>query len=176
MHSKISDPREIMPNAKILIGIMGPGKPATKSERSIAYTLGTLVAREGWVTLTGGVNTGVMDAASKGASTSGGLTIGTIPRETTTMSRWIEVPIMTDMGRARNAINALSSSVMVVCGMSPGTATEVAFSLQMKKHVIFIAPARSTVVFFRPLGKGFIHAVTTPEQAIRKIKVLLHIR
>jgi uncharacterized protein (TIGR00725 family) len=38
--------------------------------------LGTLIAQEGWVLLTGGKNVGVMDAVSRGVKAAKGLTVG----------------------------------------------------------------------------------------------------
>lgn len=42
--------------AKIIIGIMGPGENATPDNIATAYKLGQLIAKEGWIVLTGGRN------------------------------------------------------------------------------------------------------------------------
>lgn len=52
---------------KTVVGVMGPGEGATLADLERAQTLGRLIAGEGWVLLTGGRRSGVMDAASKGA-------------------------------------------------------------------------------------------------------------
>lgn len=152
---------------------MGPGTPATKKERRLAFTLGRLLAKQGWITLSGGVNAGVMDAVSKGAKSAGGLTVGIMPRVTTKISRWVDVPIITDMARARNTINALTCNVMIVCGISAGTTSEIAFAIQAKKPVVFLDGKRQNIAFFRTLGGTLIHAVRTPEQAVQTAKRLL---
>lgn len=64
---------------KIVIGVMGPGTGASETDRQNAYTLGMLIAQEGWVLLTGGKNVGVMDAASRGAKAANGLIVGILP-------------------------------------------------------------------------------------------------
>src|SRR5262249_46487557 len=64
---------------KPVIGVMGPSKAGTR-ELADAKSLGELIARQGWVVLTGGRASGVMDAASEGAkSVPGSLTIGILP-------------------------------------------------------------------------------------------------
>ena len=58
---------------------MGPAKAGIR-ELADAKSLGELIARQGWVVLTGGRASGVMDAASEGAkSVPGSLTIGILP-------------------------------------------------------------------------------------------------
>ena len=64
---------------KKIIGVMGKGNLATPLEIKGAYELGKLIAENGWILLTGGRNVGVMDAASLGAKSAGGLTIGILP-------------------------------------------------------------------------------------------------
>ena len=68
--------------SKIIIGVMGPGENATPDENEMAYELGQEIARQGWITLTGGRSFGIMDAALKGASEAGGL-------------RWVFYPVTT---------------------------------------------------------------------------------
>ncbi|HEY9652876.1 MAG TPA: cytochrome, partial [Coleofasciculaceae cyanobacterium] len=106
---------------KIIIGVMGPGEQASSTELNNAYALGKHIATQGWVLLTGGRNTGVMDAASKGAKAAGGLTVGILPTNNTThLSDAVDIAITTDMGNARNNINVLSSDVVIACGMGTG--------------------------------------------------------
>lgn len=162
-----------MPRRKPIIGVMGPGKTATHKERRLAFALGKLLAEQGWIVLSGGVRAGVMDAVSKGAKSAGGLTIGIIPRITTKISRWVDVPIITDMARARNAINALSCDVMIVCGLSAGTVSEIAFAIQAEKSVVFLAAPRPTFAFFYRFDKILIHAARTPKQAVQMTEKLL---
>ena len=68
-----------------IVGVMGPGATATPEECRPAERLGALIANEGWTTLTGGMAAGVMDAALRGASAAGGLTVGVLPGDTATV-------------------------------------------------------------------------------------------
>ena len=51
----------------------------------------------------------------------GGLTIGVLPGDSPEeMSEYIDLPILTGMGSARDNVNALSGAVMVAVGIGPG--------------------------------------------------------
>src|SRR5262245_40619566 len=105
-----------------MVGVMGPGEGASERDRESAYQLGRAVAQEGWAVITGGRNQGVMDSASRGAKEAGGLTIGILPSpDRGGMSAFVDVPVVTGMGEARNNINVLSSDVVFACGMGAGT-------------------------------------------------------
>lgn len=152
---------------KIIIGVMGPGNGASEKECGEAYELGRLIAREGWTVLSGGLAVGVMDAVSRGASEAGGLTIGILPMDDRDgMSPAVDIPIVTGMGSARNNINALSSDVVIACGISPGTASEVALAIKADKPVIFLSDDEDCKKFFQNLGGKKIRWAKDPEQAI----------
>ncbi|ETR69360.1 MAG: Rossmann fold nucleotide-binding protein [Candidatus Magnetoglobus multicellularis str. Araruama] len=149
-----------------IIGVMGSGESDINQYR-LAYDLGKLIAKEGWILLNGGRNCGVMDASAKGAKENGGLTIGILPdTHTDHVSPWIDIPILTGMGIARNAINVLSSNYVVACSGGTGTISEVAMALKMNRKVIMLGwPAGK---FFFQFGE--VHYSDTPEQAIEYIR------
>src|ERR1051325_1033109 len=129
---------------KPMIGIMGAGEDARPSDVALAERLGELVAREGYVVLTGGRDAGVMAAASRGAKRVGGsITVGVLPssHKDGDESPFVDVVIRTGMGNARNAINVLSSDVVVACGaFGPGTASEAALALKSGRPLGRLAP------------------------------------
>src|SRR5687768_18016061 len=105
---------------------MGAGEPEPLTLEA-ARRLGQLVAEAGWVVLTGGLPAGVMEAACAGAkSVPGSLTIGVLPTGPDgPVSAHVDVAVFTGVGEARNAINVLSSDVVIACGVEgPGTASE----------------------------------------------------
>lgn len=161
---------------KIIIGIMGPGEGATPIDCQNAYEIGRLIAQAGWVLLTGGRNTGVMDAASKGAKSANGLTIGILPgMDDKNISAAVDIAIVTDMGNARNNINVLSSYVVVACGMGIGTASEIALALKVNKKVILLTNNKESKVFYQKLSPENIFIVENPieiPQIIKKLIVL----
>ena len=133
---------------------MGPGESATKEDCDLAYELGKTLAMENYIVLSGGRNCGVMDAAMKGAKDGGGRTIGILPGNNKSgMSRYVDIPIITGMGNARNIINVLTSEVVVAIGESLGTSSEIALALKVKKPVLALNTSGETSNFYKRLAK-----------------------
>jgi uncharacterized protein (TIGR00725 family) len=159
-----------------VIGVMGPGSDTTFD--SIAFELGGLIAREGWILLTGGRNAGVMDAASRGAkSVPGSITVGVLPTDcgSRDVSPSVDVAIFTNMGDARNAINVQSSDVVVaVSAASAGTLSEVALALKADKPVVLLGAGTGTRTLLQACdrGNGNVQVADTAADAIRLIKAL----
>lgn len=159
---------------KMIIGVMGPGENATPEENDMAYDLGKAIADEGWITLTGGRSFGVMDAALKGASEVGGLTIGILPeQDDKNASENAQIKIVTSMGSGRNYISVLSSHVVVIVGMTAGTASEVALALKSRKKVILLNQDEITIRFFKNLGSYNVLVSKTVAETIGNIKEFL---
>lgn len=150
---------------------MGPGPSATARDLDHAYTLGRMIAEEGWILLTGGMNIGVMDAASQGAAEAGGLVIGILPTgDRSRASKAVDIPIVTDMGSARNNINVLSSDVVIACGMGPGTASEIALAIKNGRKVILLNDMEESISFFTKLSGKLVFHVSSPSEAINLVK------
>ena len=161
---------------KNIIGVMGPGKDATEMDIKNAFILGELIARSGWILLSGGRNSGVMDSVNKGAKEKGGLTIGILPSdEKELISDGVDIPIITNMRSGRNYINVLSSDVIIACGMNPGTASEVALALNSEKQVILLGNYKESIDFFKKLGGKMVHVSKSPEEAVEITKKILTI-
>ncbi len=155
----------------LIIGVMGGGV-ATPNDEKAAYILGGLIAENGWVLLNGGRQAGIMDASAKGAKSQGGLTIGILPDNNRSMaSEYIDIPILTGMGNARNSINVLTSDIVVACPGGPGTLSEIALALKHDRHVILFN-FNADNLFDRYAQKGNLHYSETPEQVINKIREL----
>jgi uncharacterized protein (TIGR00725 family) len=159
-----------------VIGIVGAGE-CTPAAKRAAGDLGRLVAEAGWVLLTGGRPAGVMDAASAGAkSVAGSLTVGILPSGPDgPVSTHVDLAVFTGMGDARNAINVLSSDVVIACGVEgPGTASEVALSLASDRPVILLAAAPEAAAFFSTIARASpLLEADTPEAAMKLIEELL---
>ena len=156
------------------------GSDSAPSTLEAARRFGRLAAESGWVVLTGGRPAGVMEAASAGAkSVPGSLTIGILPSGPEgPVSAMVDIAVFTGVGEARNAINVLSSDVVVACGVEgAGTASEVALALRLGRPTILLAPAPSAAAFFREVaGKTDLHQVSTAEAAMELIERRLGIR
>jgi len=123
---------------RIVIGVMGGGA-AEPEVITAAEELGRRIAQAGWVLLTGGRTAGVMRAASRGAAAAGGLVIGVLPdADPDSADEHVSVAIATGLGMARNAINVLSSDVVVACPGGAGTLSEVALAIKAGRPVVLM--------------------------------------
>lgn len=122
---------------KKIIGVIG-GRRTEKALLKEAEVVGSLIAKRGAILICGGL-TGVMEAVSKGAKNEGGLTVGILPyNDTKEANPYIDVPIATGLGIARNFILARAADVLIAIGGEYGTLSEIAFALQMGKSVVGI--------------------------------------
>ena len=154
---------------KNIIGIMGPGESARKEVCDFAEATGALLAQAGFVVLSGGRAEGVMQAAMKGASEAGGLTVGILPgSDARGMSEYVDIPIFTGVGHARNAINVLSSQAIVAIGLGPGTASEISMAIKLKKTIILACIDAEDVRFFERLGE--VSLAKTPNDVVTFIR------
>jgi uncharacterized protein (TIGR00725 family) len=139
-----------------------------------ARRLGRLLAERGWIVLTGGRPAGVMAAACAGAKEiPGSMTLGILPGTSGAgAGPDVDVAVFTGMGDARNAINVLTSDIVVACGVEgPGTASEVALALTAEKPVILLGAGDAAGALFRSLRcAGRLFETNTPEQAVGLIE------
>jgi hypothetical protein len=135
-----------------------------------------MVAERGWIVLTGGRPEGVMAAANAGAkSVPGSITLGILPSAAEGVGPDVDIAVFTGLGDARNAINVLSSDVVVACGVEgPGTASEVALALKSERPVILLGPSPEAAAFFRQVaGRAELRQAETAEAAMRAAEVLV---
>ncbi len=159
---------------KVIISVIGPGETATNQDLEQAYMIGQLIAQEGWVLLTGGRRAGVMEAASCGAKSQGGLTIGILPdRHSQGVSEFVDLAIFTDLGNGRNNLNVLSCEVAIACGLGLGTVSEIALALKNDKPVIFLGQSLNAQELFGQLSPEKFLTATNPQEAINLVKKLL---
>ena len=155
-----------MPRRSV-IGVVGTGREAEPAV-SHARELGRLIAKRGWVMITGGRNAGVMNAASDGAKeVGGGLAIAILPSAEIEVSRAADVAVVTGMGEARNNVIVLSADVVIACGVDDaGTASEVSLALKAGKPVILVTGGDAAERFFSGIGGEKIHIAGTPADAV----------
>ena len=154
---------------KIIIGVMGGGQ-VSEPDRERAFRLGHLIAQQGWVLLNGGRNCGIMDASARGAKSAGGWTIGILPDDHgRQVSEFIDIPILTGMGSARNAINVLSSDIVVSCSGGTGTLSEIALALKAGKTVVLLNMDPGSALNAYRQQERLLDA-TDPEHAIELIR------
>ena len=102
----------------------------------MAEEVGRELARQGATLVCGGLG-GVMEAACRGASSEGGITVGILPGESRkTANPYVQIPIVTGMGYARNVAVVKSAQAVIAIGGIYGTLSEVGHALQSGIPVI----------------------------------------
>jgi hypothetical protein len=80
-----------------------------------------------------------MEAACRGASSEGGITIGILPGENRhDANQYVQIPIVTGMGYARNVAVVKSAQAVIAIGGSYGTLSEIGHAIQSGIPVIGI--------------------------------------
>jgi len=124
-----------MNNRKVIIAVIGASM-AGAAELKTAEEVGRLIARSGATLVCGGMG-GVMEAACRGASSEGGLTIGILPGDNAlAANEYVDIPIVTGIGYARNVAVVKSARAVIAIGGSYGTLSEIAHALQSGLPVI----------------------------------------
>ena len=152
---------------KKIIGIMGPTN-AKEQDLINAYQIGKYCAENDYITLTGGLKYGVMDEALKGAKENGGLTVGIMPTDDKTeYSEYADIPIVTTMKSGRNYIEALTCDVIVACGISAGTSSEISLAMKPKKEIILVGLDEDANIFYKNLAPNLVFIAKDYNEAIK---------
>jgi len=124
---------------KPLIAVVGHGLHAKNEHLRVAEEVGREIAKRNGIVVCGGHNFGIMDSVARGVNSENGISIGIIPEDNLSKtSKFIDIPIVTGIGLARNQIIALSCDVMIVIGGGVGSLTEVAYAYRYSKPIIVI--------------------------------------
>jgi len=118
-----------------IIAVIGGGQ-CSKAEARLAEEVGRQLARRGAILVCGGLG-GIMEAACRGASSEGGTTIGVLPGDARRAANpYVQIPIVTNMGYARNVAVAKSGQAVIAIGGNYGTLSEISHALQSGTPVI----------------------------------------
>jgi uncharacterized protein (TIGR00725 family) len=151
------------------IAVIGASQAST-SELKAAERVGSEIARAGAVLVCGGMG-GVMEAACKGASEEGGLTIGILPGENSlSANAYVQIPIVTGVGYARNMAVVKSAQAVIAIGGSYGTLSEIGHALQSGLPVIGL---ETWAVSRKGKEKCPIIEAKTPAEAVEKALELI---
>lgn len=116
------------------ISVVGRGV-GTDTALETAERVGTVIAERGHTLVCGG-RTGVMEAACRGATAGGGETIGILPgTQTAEANEYVDIPIVTGIGEARNVLVALNGDGVIAIGGRYGTLSEIAHALNFDRPV-----------------------------------------
>jgi uncharacterized protein (TIGR00725 family) len=151
-------------NDIMIIGVIG-GSSCSDENRKIAEEVGKKIAESGATLICGGL-TGVMEAVCKGAKSAGGTTIGILPgTNKEDANRYVDIPIVTGIGIARNVIVVRTADVCIAIDGSYGTLSEIAIGLNVGTPIIALktwdAPSAG------PVDKNLFIVAEGPEEAVK---------
>ena len=153
---------------KKFIAVIG-GSQCSPQEAKLAEEVGRELARQDAILVCGGLG-GVMEAACKGAQAEGGMTIGILPSDIrSTANPYVQIPIVTGMGYARNVIVVKSAQAVIAIGGAYGTLTEIGHALQSGMPVIGL---NTWTLSRNGQVDTAIVLAQNPEEAVHKAMVL----
>jgi uncharacterized protein (TIGR00725 family) len=123
---------------KKLVAVIGGSVIKDEEIRQIAFETGKEIASRGYVLVCGGMG-GVMEEASKGAKSVGGIVVGILPgKDKTEANPYIDIPIITAMSHARNAIIVRTADCVIAIDGEYGTLSEIALAKVIDKPIFGI--------------------------------------
>lgn len=144
------------------VAVVGSGTAGAET-LELAEDLGAALAQAGYAVVTGGLG-GVMEAASRGARSKLGSTIGILPGEDADAANgWVELAIPTGIGEMRDGLVVAAAQAVVAVGGGYGTLIEMATALKAGKPVLGLGAWDV---------QGVEH-VSTPAEAVDRITALL---
>jgi uncharacterized protein (TIGR00725 family) len=151
-----------MPGGDAYVAVVGPGD-GSAPELEVAEEIGAGLAALGAVVVTGGLG-GVMEAASRGAKSRRGRTLGLLPGDDRTAANgWVDIAVATGLGELRNGLVVRAADAVVAVGGGAGTLSEIALALKAGLPVVGV-------------GTWDVHGVqhvTTASEAIDRIESVL---
>jgi len=165
-------------SARRPVSIIGSGDAVPGCEAyETARAFCTRLAKAGRPVLCGG-RSGIMEAACRGASEGGGLSIALLPAFDTVPNEYATLVIPTDLGRqidpifagppevSRNRVIAGAGSVVVAFSGGAGTANEVGHALAFGQTVFGLCDAPDPVP---PSETGVYRRDLSPEEVFNKV-------
>lgn len=138
----------------------------------VAEKVGWGIAQRGGVLVCGGRG-GVMRAACKGAKGANGVTVGLLPESKDEANEFVDVPLVTGLGKCRNFLVVSAADVVVAIGGRWGTLSEISFAMIFQKPVILVEGTGGCVDelvqgnFIRQTGVSF-YVVRSAEEAVER--------
>ena len=139
-----------------MIGVIGAGS-CDNEIYEVARKVGVGIAKTGATLVCGGLG-GVMEGACRGAHEAGGQTVGILPgHDRADANPYVSIPIVTDLGHARNILVVRTSDLLIAISGGYGTLSEISIALKLRRPVIGLGTW--------PNMEG-VQYVATPEEAL----------
>lgn len=151
------------------VGVIGPAD-ATATDIEDARAVGVGLADAGAILVCGGLG-GVMEAACRGSTENGGLTVGLLPgTDRSAGNRFLTVAITTGLGELRNGLLVRAVDVIIAIGASWGTMSEVALARRTGVPVVALRPWSVGSAEGKPIDRGTV--VDSAAEAVRQALAL----
>jgi uncharacterized protein (TIGR00725 family) len=146
-----------------MVGVIGAGT-CTQDIYEKARRVGQGIAGLNAILVCGGLG-GVMEGACRGAQECGGITVGILPGpDRSKANPYVTIPVVTDMGHARNILIVRSSDILVAVSGGYGTLSEISIALKLAKPVVGLDTWEQM--------RG-IRYVETPDDAMKALEAFL---
>jgi len=144
---------------------------SSKIDLKNAYELWKFSALNNFVTLTWWRNVWVMNEALKWAKENWWITVWILPNDNkNSCSKYLDIPIFTNMRSWRNYINALSSDVLIICWIELWTSSEISLWLKAWKKVILVWLYNEANIFYKKFWKNNVFIADNSNEAIKILK------
>ena len=121
------------------IAVCGSNEILSDFVNSTSEQIGFEIGKRNGILLCGGMG-GVMDAASRGAKKSNGITVGILPTLNKTDSNsFTDIIIPTSLGKLRNFLIVNLADVVIGIAGGWGTLSELSVAMNLNKKVILLA-------------------------------------
>ena len=129
------------------IAVCGSNEIISDFVNSISEQIGFEIGKHNGILLCGGMG-GVMEAASRGAKKSNGITVGILPTSNKTdANSFTDVIIPTSLGKLRNFFIVNLADVVIGIAGGWGTLSELSMAMNLNKKVILLASTGGAVDF-----------------------------
>ena len=126
-------------SSSIKIAVCGSNEILSDFVNSTSEQIGFEIGKRNGILLCGGMG-GVMEAASRGAKKSNGITVGILPTLNKTDSNsFTDIIIPTSLGILRNFLIVNLADVVIGIAGSWGTLSELSMAMNLNKKVILLA-------------------------------------
>lgn len=154
------------------MAVIGSASCSTETA-AVAEQVGRLIARQGAVLVCGGRG-GVMEAACRGAKAEGGITVGILSgTDRREANAYVDIPVVTGMGEARNAIVVRTADAVIAVSGGYGTLSEIGFALKMGRPVVGLG---TWELHQQGQLAGGVLRASTPSQAVEQALALVKVR
>ncbi|ELY59137.1 hypothetical protein C491_07346 [Natronococcus amylolyticus DSM 10524] len=141
------------------VSVIGGGR-ITEEATARVEAVGRELGQRGHTVVCGGLG-GTMEAVCRGVKAEGGTTVGILPTERPEdANEYVDVPIATGLGHARNALVPLNGEAVIALAGSHGTLSEIGFA------GVYDRP----VVGLETHDLPGVDAVETPEAAVDAVE------